>query len=309
MRVLTFAIVIVTVAISILTGCTRRPPVLTTNEIVSRVISAMDQVKTYRLDSTVTDNRTVVDTNFSSSQIWIRQDQALIDLADNTTWFCYNISKSAGHETPYIGQDYFIGEWNYSFQSSPINYMRDQTDPDITWFKKRIQDPKSLFSNIRQITPQIELLKTATEVESIGKETVDGHQCYILEIVPTANATIDWIFSQYKDTGGPRLNWFKLPYERSREIYMKAYVDGSTKFWIDCDSFYIRQVSVNLHFVVKPGNVKYSETGLEIGDNTSELDLPFEEIISDFRGHLHFSDYGQRLSITPPQDALVTPVS
>ncbi len=296
------------VTMSSLLGCVKQPEELTPVEIVSRVITAMDQIITYRLDSTVTDNRTVIDTNSSSSQIWIRQDQALIDLADNTTWFSYNISKSSGHETPYIGQDYYIGEWNYSYRSSPIDYMRNQTDPDISWYKKRTQDTAFLFYNIRQITPQIELLKTATEIESIGKQKVDGHQCYILSIMPTANVTIDWIYSQYKDTGGPRLNWFKLPNERSREIYMKAYVDSSGKFWIDCKTFCIRKVDVSLHFVVKPGNVKYSETGLEMGNDTSEMDLPFDEIIRDFQGQLHFSDYGQRISIIPPPAELITPV-
>jgi hypothetical protein len=41
-----------------------------------------------------------------------------------------------------------------------------------------------------------------------------------------------------------------------------------------------------------------------MGDNTSEMDLPFDEITRDFHGQLHFSEYGQRLKIEPPPEAL-----
>jgi hypothetical protein len=305
MRVLTFVIAIVIVATSILTGCTRRSPVLTTTEIVSRVISVMNQVKTYRLDSDVTDNYTIVGTNSNFSDIYLRQDHPLINLADNTTWFSYNISDGIG--TPYIGQYYLIGRLRYGTQSSPIWYNRNGHTEG--WGKTELTDQQNwIFPDITQLAPQIKILKPTSEVELLGKEKVDSHECYVLAIMPTANGATNWVLSQNKGTSGPSLYWWKTGPERSTEIYVKAYVDGSSKFWIDCDNFRIRQVNINLHFVVKPGNVKYSETGLEIGDNTSELDLPFDEIIRDFHGQLHFSDYGQRLSITPPPEALVTPV-
>ena len=144
------------------------------------------------------------------------------------------------------------------------------------------------------------------QIKVAATEHVDDVDCYILEIVLTPEAATDWVLSQ--DVGrGPSLGWWFNGFERSKEIYMKAYQGGSARLWVDRKSYRIIQADVSLDFVVKPGNVTRDDMPLEVGSQFDENEVGFDRIVTDFQGLFRFSDYGQRLAIVPPRDALNAP--
>jgi hypothetical protein len=283
-------------------GC-GRPTEGSKTEEGSRIAAAMGRVETFSLASTLTDNYTVVLKTGRNSDTWLWQAQTTVDVAKNAANVSMNATDVACPSvTPYRWELYLIGGWQYYSQTSPA--PGGMTNP---WMRRKLDDSQRLFSNSVQVTPQVELIDTAAKLNAVGSEVIDGLKCDVLDFSPTADAASDWVLSRETTGSGPSMWWWKTGPARSKEIYVKAYAGGSAKFWIDHDSSRIVQADVDLHFVVKPGNAKRSDTGLGTDSNTSESDLGFEEIIRDFHGQLHFSGYGQPLSVLPPAEALAAP--
>jgi hypothetical protein len=287
-------------------GCERQPREPVVDDIVSGIISAASRITTYKLDTSLNNSYTVDiagSSDYTNFTHW--QGQALVDLADNATMFSMDITNSlVPSVTAYTWQEYMVGGWDYHNQISPKVFGPNGV---VTWTKTLSTDQTSWrFVNAAYLVPQIELVQTARQVKVGTTERVDGIDCYILEITPTPEAAADWVLSQ--DVGrGPSLFWWFMGFERSKEIYMKAYHSSSVKLWVDRKSYRIIRAEVSLNFVVKPGNVTRDDMPLEGGSQFDENEVGFDRIVTDFQWLFRFSDYGQRLAIVPPQDALNAP--
>ena len=268
-----------------LVGC-QRPVETPESQEVSRIISAMSQVETFRLAITLTDSQTVSVENGRSIDTWLWTGQAAVNLPQDSAYVSMNITDTTYPEvTPYRWEMYFVGAWRYYSQSSPRVF--GMTNP---WTRYGLLGMQPLFSNSAQVAPLVELLNTAKKVNVVASEVVDGLNCDVTDVSPTASAASDWVLSQDRGGSGPSMAGRRTGPEGPKETYEKAYAGGTARFWTDQASSRIIKVDVILHFVMRLGNAG----GLE-------------RTPRDFHGELHFSEYGQSLSIVPPPEALDAP--
>jgi hypothetical protein len=68
------------------------------------------------------------------------------------------------------------------------------------WIKSRMDE--NLWAQQNQLDQQMQLLKSAVKTRSLGKETVDGVECYVLEITPDMAALTNFIGSQLDAQAG-----------------------------------------------------------------------------------------------------------
>ena len=297
------AVAAVLAAALALSGCVRPTPstgVLEVPDGVSKIVSAMSHARTFRFNSTLSDNYTVIQTTGNSTDTWLWQGRTEADLARKAAHVSMNITDLA-HTlvTQYRWEMYLDSGWQYYNQTTPGGGVGNP------WTRTQLESQGPLFSNSAQVTPLIELLTTATQVDTVGSEVVDGIDCEILEAIPTAAGASDWVLSQDRESSGPSIGWWRAGPKRSKEIYANAFISGVARLWIDRNSHRILKTDVSLHFSVLPGNAVRSDTPLE--GNGSETDLGFDEIDRDFHGEMRFFDYGQPLSIVPPREAVKAP--
>jgi hypothetical protein len=289
------------------TGCVKPSQESPEPDIVSQVVSAMGTVKNYELDTVLTEDYTVIGqkiTQYTDSWQW--KGQILVDLANNKMKVSMEDFSEISNPivASYVWEEYLVGGWLYYSQSSPV------TNPPVAnpWTKTKLTEQINwLWTDGTQIAPQIEMLKTATKVNLVGTEKVGDTNCYVLQLVPSPEAAADWVLSQNQGGSGPSTGWWRALVERSKEIYVKAYQDGSVRFWIDENSHRILQVDVSLHFDARPGNVLITDTGVMVTGHEDPTDVGFDQILRYFHGQLSFSDYGQAVSIVLPQDAVNAP--
>jgi len=268
-------------------------------DIANKTISAMDNVKSYDLNTDLTQNYTVFQKTDPKTvtDIWEWKSQRTVDASNQEMYLSMNI-----HETPdlqpYIFQQYLAGGYSYYSQSSPI--VGGLTNP---WTKTKIDELNIvMWPNIAQVNPLIELVKTSDEVSLIGTEQINGVDCNIIQLNPSAAAAADWILSQ-QAFPGPSLGWWiATSPERAKQIDVKAYQHGSVKLWIGEDTSLIYKAEISINLDVEPGNVVRSDTGL--GGEGEPTDVGFDKILRDFSGEWEFSDYNQSIQIQLPQEAL-----
>lgn len=307
-KIVSLFLTLITVT-TVASACVRQPVEPQASRIAAGVVMAMSKVKTYSLDCNITDNSTTEPlegprTESSSLEFsWLGHDQALVNLADNATWFSYKLSQGPLPITAFVGQFYLVGGWRYWQESSPRGI--GPLGPMTGWDRMKLPDAyaSSLFANIAQLAPLMELFQSGTQVSLAGEQQADGVQCYALTTNPTATAAADWIDSQNKgDWSTTALYISNAGWQRSREIYIKAYVGGQLRLMVDRKSLRIIQADINLHFVVTPEDLLPEDFG---GMNPT-VPTTSEDVI-DFHGQSGFSDYGRKLSIVPPAGALNTP--
>ena len=279
-----------------LSGCGQPSSDPQAQQIAVRTISAMNAAKSYKLNAYMTENYTVVEKSnpliTTEPLQWTSQRQ--VDMLNQEMYLSMD---NSGSGATYAFEKYLVDGWEYYAQSSP------RIGLTIPWIKTKLDQQYNMWSHEAQVTPQIELLKTAESISMAGTENVDGNDAYVINVVPSAEAAADWVLSQ-EQYSGPSVGWFRTSPERSREIYIKAYKDGFVRLWIDKDNDLILKVSVSLLFDGVPGNILSLDTGLEVTIGEDPTDVGFEHIIRDFNGRWEFSDYNKPVDIQLPEEAL-----
>jgi hypothetical protein len=285
-----------------ITGCSGSTHSLTQTTglaIIAKAISAMSLAKSYNLSTDLTENYTVFEKNNpqTTTDHWEWKSRRQIDISNKQMYLSMDI-----HETPdiqaYIFQEYLIGGLLSYEQSSPA--VGGMTNPCT---KTKLNEDNVLWSNYTQAASQIELLKTASNIDLVGTEQIDGTDCYIIHFNPSAIASTDWVLSQ-GGFPGPSVDWWFNTSPRVRQIYIKAFQNGSVLLWIDKNSNVIFRENISLNFEALLGNVLRSDIDLGNPDGQgTSLDVGFEKIIRDFSGDWNFSDYNQPVQIQLPQES------
>ena len=289
----------------LLTGCTTFIHPTTqpaAQAIINKTISAMSSINSYNLNTDMTENYTVFTKTDpqQSTDIWEWKSQRQVDVANNEMYLSMNIQETPNIQ-PYIFQQYLIGDYSYYSQSSPIE--GGATNP---WMKTQLGEQDNVtWSNFAQINPQLELLKTCTDINLIGTEQINGVDCDTIQVNPSAQTATDWILSQ-EGFPGPSLGWWMdTSPERVEQIDIKAYQNGSVKLWIGKDDSLIYKLDISIDLDAEPGNIVRSDTGLYNSDGQgNSTDVGFDKILRDFTGEWEFSGYNQPVQIQLPQEAL-----
>lgn len=150
-----------------------------------------------------------------------------------------------------------------------------------------------LWDRESQIPYLTELLKTATQVNSLENQTVNSIDCYVLNITPSAQGAVDFVISQ-EQPFGPQID---ADYSGGTPVVRPdAFNSGSVQIWIAQDNYLPVKVEFNIDFQGYTGGP---------GSASTVFSTPtINPVNSNFQGELDFSNYNQSVSIQLPQGAL-----
>jgi hypothetical protein len=265
-----------------LTGCNTTK---TTAWVITKTLSALSGVKSFNFATDVIDTN-----NYNSTTGTIEwKGSKITDISNRKMSMGMTITDTEPENNPEIFslEMYLINGEDYQKDSAVGLY---QPNP---WTKTTMTG--TLWNRETQIPFLTELLKTAVQVDSSGNEIVDGVDCYVLTITPSAQGAVDFAVSQ-EQPFGPQIdiNWGgETPVVRP-----DAFASGSIQIWIARDNYLPVKVEINLDFQGDVGQIG----GISISPSSSTPAA--NPVDSRFQGELDFSNYNQPVSIQVPQDAL-----
>jgi hypothetical protein len=167
---------------------------------------------------------------------------------------------------------YAVGGWIYMKISIPS--MGDQ------WMKTAFTE--EIWGLQNQFAQQLALLETAQEVSLVGRETVRGIDCYVVEVKPNTEALGNLIAQQ---AGG-------APGDLDLELLLQTGLkDTSIKEWIAVDNNLLMKSTLALGM-----EVNASDLGAEEGS--------FDKLTMDINMDFEAYDYNQPVTVELPQEAL-----
>jgi hypothetical protein len=139
-----------------------------------------------------------------------------------------------------------------------------------------------MWDSQSQINQQIEFLETAEEVNFLGSDDVNGADCYVVEIVPSAEA-LNKMLSQIQMPDIEGADW-------SRFSFADMIKEMSFKQWIAEDGYLIMKSETHVVMEISPEDV---------GASVEE----FQKITADQSAVMVFYDYNEPVSILLPREA------
>ncbi|MFH1381796.1 MAG: DUF6612 family protein [Chloroflexota bacterium] len=252
-----------------LLGCTSD---LSAEEITANVIDAYQKVTTTRMDMTLNAATEMTTTNQSIKFNMLENAVASINVAEKQMEMAMNITMDMpGQGTQDMAMDVFvISDWIYMKVGLP---QGDQ------WLRMRLSD--ELWSQQDQLTQQIEFLKTAIKVTSLGSETVDGVDCFVVQIKPDMESLMKWLSSQQSQPG---VDFSKIDLSR-------VFKSTSIKEWIAQDSYLPVKAEMDMVLEMLPEDV-------------GATDQDFTKMAMDIKAEVRYYDYNQPVSVALPLAAL-----
>jgi len=238
-------------------------------DILKKTISAMFNVTTYKLDVNLTKNENITpeppgNEPYIYAIIW--KSNRIINYPDKKLQMSMTIE---GETKPSMVFDMLIIDgWQYFKSISPQVFQNGTSI--ISWEKSSLQNLADwLWSNETQISSVTGCLKSIEDVSITGDGNINGIECNVLKITPSASAMEDWIVSQQQPQGPSFISR-----EGGKEIYLRDYQNSTVNLWVDQDSFRILKADITAQF--------------------SNFDFNCEMV---------FSDYDQPQAIETPSDS------
>jgi hypothetical protein len=254
---------------AVLVGCAQKAPAL--EEIVASTVAAMTQVGTYKYD---------LDMNIDTAQ--------QVSGGENTTMKSVvtangtlDVAKKEMHTTlDYSGS--LQGQLTsklppLEFSMRPLLSLECFATGNESYMKLGVPSlsgehwTKSGFDAwgyLDQAAQQIELLKTAGEVDLLGMENVNSINCYILKTTPDGEKLAEWLSRQ--------LALISLGNLQAKKEDLNSF---SIKLWIARDKYLLTKM----------------EFELTQQERNSDVDM---------KGRINFYDYNQPVSIIIPQEVI-----
>jgi len=156
-------------------------------------------------------------------------------------------------------------------------------DARVEWMKMRM--PDGMWQRQSQIGQQVELLKAADEVNYLGKDDVNGIECYVVEIVPSMDSVrqmMQQVQGQMSSVGSIDLGNMDLA-QMVKQVSMTQYIAVDTYLFMRTEEHMLMEV-----------------TPEALGVPNNKFDVLVEEITTI----LVFRDYNEPATIQMPQGAL-----
>ena len=245
-------------------------------EISQKTVAAASQVNSFKCDMSMS---TEVSALSQTDQFTGKADidySAWMDYTNRQLKAVINGSIDTGDDgTQNISmQMYLLDGWYYMNVNIPL--LGSQ------WMKMQMSDDSpGIWDSEDQLAQQIQLLQTAVETKSIGSETIDGIDCYVLQIGPDLNALVDWLASQNEDTG---------LWDASKADLPDIYDDVTLKIWVAKSTFLPMKETLEMSMQATPQDFDASST--ETGSATVTL-----------KATIKYYDYNVPLNILLPDGA------
>jgi hypothetical protein len=271
----------------VLTGCSglaHSSITGTAQTIVAKTLLAMNKVKSFALDTDITNTYKTIEGSRTNTTEW--KGTKLVDVSKKEMAISMVIPQTySGANMDASLEMYFKGGGEY------LKGLVTSGGPN-PWIKIRLN--AALWKRETQISYISELLKTALQVSTRDNESIKGVDCYVLTVTPSVQSAVDFTVSQEQPFGTQIDTMWGgvIPVVRP-----DAYQSGSIKLWIGRNSNLPVNVEVNIDF---QGNVG----GGDIPLGSTPYTPTTNPIDSSFQGQLTFSNYNQPVSIPVPQEAL-----
>jgi len=241
------------------------------DRIIANVTTA--QYDTVRIDMDMSMTVNVVGGSEPGETTMVGDGSGVMDMVNREMQIAMNMTV----DIPELGEQematevYLVGEWMYTSVDIP--------DIGKQWIKmKATQD----IWQQSQIGQQIELLKTAVEVDYLGSEAVNGTACYVFEIVPSMEALGELLSQQASGMGGMDFGQLNLA---------DLFKEMTVKEWIAKDSYRVMKAEIDMVMEILPSDV-------------GAIEADFDKMTMDMNIGQRFYDYNQPVSITLPPAAL-----
>ena len=166
---------------------------------------------------------------------------------------------------------YSVGGWMYAKIGMP--------GADAGWTKAAVDT--ELLKSMDQVAQQVALLETATNISLLGRESVRGVDCYVVEIEPSAEAVANSIGQQGSSvTGAMDISEF-----------IDLFKDLSVKEWIAVESYLLMKSTIGMSMDASAADVGAAEED-------------FERMTMDINAEFEAYGYNEQVSIEVPEEAL-----
>jgi hypothetical protein len=289
-RIKVLVIALVLIVSPVFSGCSGEPAVtppdsmtippeeLTVPDIAENAIYASTTIDTASFE---------IYTEFTVAVIGGRQP-GIVTVAQDTTGYVNNVSRemefTMNIATDIPGTDkgntslemYFVDKWAY--MKTDIPPLGEQ------WIKMELSD--ELWAEQSQLAQQAEFLKTAAGITLAGNDSVNGVDCYILDIIPDMEMLAHWVLSQ----SDPQQSGIEI----SEQDFAGRIKTVSQKEWVAKDSFLPMREDFDVYIELLPEDFSNPVSGLE-------------KTTMDISTQVLYFDYGKIVPVELPPEAVDAP--
>jgi hypothetical protein len=169
---------------------------------------------------------------------------------------------------------YMLTDWMY--MKMKISGMGEQ------WVKTPVTEEVREAYNLDMVNQQLAPLESMGEIKFLKYESVDGSQCYVLEIVPDLASMKEWLEQQQMTSD--TFDWSKV--ENLGDIFKEL----SYTIWISKDTKLIKKMKMTMSLEMTPELAGVSETN-------------FDKMTMDVEMGMTIKDYNKPISIVLPKEA------
>jgi outer membrane lipoprotein-sorting protein len=276
-KILALSLVLVMALSFIACGGESLPPA---QEIVDGAVQALDDIRTYEFEMDMAMDM-AAESEDETFEVTIETDYSgALDL-DNQQMRLYmtmNVAMPEEETVEAAMELYLIDGTGYT--------MMDVPEEDPVWEKEEISeaDWEGVIELLMLSKPQLELLEDS-EVEVIGIESVQGVDCYVLQLTPDLAQLWETAGQQAALGFTSEMGWPEF----SAEVLDAASPTFSVKQWIAQDTYFLMKVDIDMDLELTP----------------EVMGMPEEEGVATIGlvMNLLAYDYNQPVSIELPSEA------
>jgi len=267
---------LVVVMVLSLTACERGtgeeaelPPA---QEIVNGVIDSLEKIRTTQFDMNMTMDMAGEAEDETFEATMVMDFSGVLDLANRQMKadITMNIAASGADETDMAMAMYLLDD---------VAYMMIEV-PEMApmWVKSEV--PEATWEAMNQVESQIGLLEAA-QVEVIGSETIEGIDCYVLQLTPDMEQLWQVAMQQAEVIGE------EMP-DIAEELLEEIFRSFSVKQWIAKDTYFLTKAETDMDMELTP------EALGSTGEGLTKIGIAMD---------LLYYNYNQQVSIVLPLEA------
>jgi len=205
-------------------------------EIVDGVIESLDEIRTYQFNMDMTGGIAAEAEGEAYEATMVMDLDGVLDLENRQMKMDMTVNVEG---LPGLGEDKTETGIETYLVSDMIYMMMDVPEMGPMWMK--LEMPEGYWGEMSQIESQIELLEVA-QVKVIGSETIEGTDCYVLQLTPDMEQLWQLAMQQ------PKLPGEEVP-DVAEEFLQEMFRSVSVKQWIAKDTYFLIKAEIDMVFV------------------------------------------------------------
>ena len=242
--------------------------------IIAKTISAHNNVETLQMDMSMSMDMSTTGAEQPMDVTMKMDADGSMDMPSRKMYLAMDIDM----EVPFVGQQqvssdmYMMDGWMYM-------KVKTAVAPD-EWMKVKLDD--QLWDQQNQLAQQIDVLKGAVELSSLGSESVNGIDCYVISVKPNMSSISELVGSQLPDNSGTEF-MEKIDFD-------KVIKNLSIKQWISKTDFLPVKSETSMVFEMTAEDVGSAS------DAFDKMSMTMATVVT-------YSGYNDPITITLPSEA------